>query len=36
VTDGGWLDTSTQTAEETVAEIMDRRAEAVVDEELPG
>jgi hypothetical protein len=33
---GLWLDTSAQTAEETVAEIMRRRAEAVVDEPLAG
>ncbi len=33
---GLWLDTSAQTAEETVAEIMRRRAEAVVDEALAG
>jgi predicted kinase len=31
---GLWLDTSAQTAAETVAEIMRRRAEAVVDEAL--
>ena len=34
VSDGVWLDTSAQTAIQTVAEIMRRRAEALVDEAL--
>jgi hypothetical protein len=32
---GLWLDTSAQTAPETVAEILRRPSEAIVDEDLP-